>query len=92
MHAPLRALVRGTAHEPLRPSRLRPTCPLPNRRLPCPARRARAEIISRLQSFTHQNRVKCLLMTIAAHHLSDEEIGGLRKVRARCCCCALLLS
>ena len=41
-----------------------------------------AEIISRLQTFTHQNRVKCLLMTIAAHHLSDEEIGGLRKV---CC-------
>lgn len=40
-----------------------------------------AEIISRLQSFTHQNRVKCLLMTVAAHHLSDDEIGGLRKVR-----------
>jgi calcium-dependent protein kinase len=39
-----------------------------------------AEIMSRLQTFTHQNRVKCLLMTIAAHHLSDEEIGGLRKI------------
>ncbi|EFN57977.1 hypothetical protein CHLNCDRAFT_20239 [Chlorella variabilis] len=38
------------------------------------------EIISRLQGFTHQNRVKCLLMTVAAHHLSDEEIGGLRKL------------
>ncbi|KAL4443603.1 hypothetical protein ABPG75_011340 [Micractinium tetrahymenae] len=38
------------------------------------------EIISRLQSFTHQNRVKCLLMTIAAHHLSDDQIGGLRKI------------
>ncbi|PSC72461.1 calcium-dependent kinase 1 [Micractinium conductrix] len=38
------------------------------------------DIISRLQNFTHQNRVKCLLMAIAANHLSDEEIGGLRKI------------
>jgi hypothetical protein len=48
--------------------------------LSLPARLRAADIIGRLQSFTRQNRAKCLLLAVAAHHLSDEEIGGLRKV------------
>ena len=59
-------------------------------RLPAPA--CPADIISRLQNFTHQNRVKCLLMAIAANHLSDEEIGGLRKVRPLVLPCVTLYS
>lgn len=33
-----------------------------------------------MQAFTHQNRVKCLLMTVAARHLSDTAIGNLKEV------------
>ncbi len=33
-----------------------------------------------LQAFTQQNRVKCLLMTVAARHLSDTAIGDLKEV------------
>lgn len=68
------AAVCRALRRPLACSRLRRT----------PPAHPAADIISRLQSFTHQNRVKCLLMTVAAHHLSDEEIGGLRKVGALC--------
>lgn len=64
-----------------------PPCPCCHSMPPCAT-----EIISRLETFTHQNRIKCLLMTIAAHHLSDEEIGGLRKVRALACPPAWLLA
>ena len=87
--ASLCALVRHCAQQPcaqqpLAQPPLGPAPPRPNRPSAArpPAAPACAEIISRLQSFTHQNRIKCLLMTIAAHHLSDEEIGGLRKVGA----------
>ncbi|GAB4819739.1 hypothetical protein N2152v2_006785 [Parachlorella kessleri] len=37
-------------------------------------------IFGRLQAFTQQNRVKCLLMTVAARHLSDTAIGDLKDV------------
>jgi hypothetical protein len=53
-----------------------PSGPWPSLPAPLPG----ADIIGRLQSFTRQNRAKCLLLAVAAHHLSDEEIGGLRKV------------
>lgn len=37
-------------------------------------------IFERLQKFTMQNRVKCMLMTLAARHLSDDDIGSLREI------------
>ena len=32
-------------------------------------------MLERLTRFTQQNRLKCLLMTVAARHLSDDEVG-----------------